>query len=58
MKRVVFGRGVEVYGAINMRTDGTNVVMAYRKEKLNAGWDIYCLEPGRDGVMEYKPDVA
>ncbi len=58
LRNVVFGRAVEVYGAINLRTDGKNLVMAYRKEKLNAGWDIYCLEPGANGLLEYKPDVA
>jgi hypothetical protein len=56
MERTVLARGVEVYGAINLRTDGKNVVMAYRKEKLRAGWDIYCLEPDRAGQLTYVPD--
>lgn len=58
MKRTVLARGVEVYGAINLRTDGQNVVMAYRKEKLKAGWDIYCLEPDKTGQLTYVPSRA
>ncbi len=58
IQRTVLGRGVEVYGAINLRTDGKNVAMAYRKEKVNAGWDIYCLEPDRTGQLMYVPDRA
>jgi len=55
MERTVFARGVEVYGAINLRSDGTRIVMAYRKEKLRAGWDLYCLEPDDDGVLTFVP---
>lgn len=45
------GRSIAVYGAINLRTDGTRVVMAYKMERSTAtkGWDIYSLEPVAPG---------
>jgi beta-lactamase superfamily II metal-dependent hydrolase len=50
-------RSIAVYGAINLRTDGTHVVMAYKLEqsKPAKGWDIYVLEPaGENGPLVYK----
>ncbi|HBG05394.1 MAG TPA: hypothetical protein DDY22_07540 [Geobacter sp.] len=50
-------RSVAVYGAINLRTDGEKVVMAYKLEQSTPvkGWDIYKLEPaGSSGRLIYK----
>lgn len=50
-------RSIAVYGAINLRTDGTRVVMAYKLERSKPakGWDIYLLEPaGENGPLIYK----
>lgn len=50
------GRSIAVYGAINLRTDGTRVLLAYKLEqsKPQKGWDIYLLEPqGDDGPLAY-----
>ncbi|MCC2958196.1 MBL fold metallo-hydrolase [Massilia sp. IC2-477] len=40
-------RSIAVYGAINLRTDGERVVLAYKLERSTPakGWDIYKLEP-------------
>lgn len=49
-------RSVAVYGAINLRTDGTRVLLAYKLEqsKPTKGWDIYLLEPqGEGGPLAY-----
>ena len=52
-------RNVVVYGAINLRSDGKKVVMAYRLEenRQNAGklaeWDVYRLEPDASGQLAY-----
>lgn len=49
-------RSVAVYGAINLRTDGQRVVMAYkleRENKLDKKWDIYRLEPDAQGSLQY-----
>lgn len=52
-------RNVTVYGAINLRTDGKKVVMAYMRERLaNYGgelrkWDIYRLERPGNGRLSY-----
>lgn len=49
-------RSISVYGAINLRTDGTKVVMAYKLERSKPAkaWDIYVLEPaGRGGPLAY-----
>lgn len=49
-------RSIGTYGAVNIRTDGERVVIAYkietasRKDKL---WDIYLLEP-EDGELQFK----
>jgi hypothetical protein len=49
-------RSVAVFGAINLRTDGTRIVMAQKIElprALDKKWDIYCLEPDQNGVLRY-----
>jgi beta-lactamase superfamily II metal-dependent hydrolase len=52
-------RNVTVYGAINLRSDGKKVVMAYRLERNRvigtrlAEWDIYRLEPDTSGKLAY-----
>lgn len=48
-------RSVAVYGAINLRTDGEKVVLAYKLERSTPakGWDIYKLEPDADGRLAY-----
>jgi hypothetical protein len=49
-------RSIGTYGAVNVRTDGNRVVMAYKiemntcKDKI---WDIYTLEP-EGGVLRFK----
>lgn len=54
----IFGRNVAVYGAINLRTDGHRVVMAYKleREAKRGGrltkWDLYRMEPV-SGVLTY-----
>jgi beta-lactamase superfamily II metal-dependent hydrolase len=50
-------RSVAVYGAINLRTDGEKVVLAYKLERSTPakGWDIYKLEPDvATGRLVYK----
>jgi beta-lactamase superfamily II metal-dependent hydrolase len=49
-------RSVAVYGAINLRTDGEKVVLAYKLERStpSRGWDYYVLEPDADGRLVYK----
>lgn len=49
-------RSVAVYGAINLRTDGEKVVLAYKLERSTPtrGWDIYKLEPDADGALVYR----
>ncbi len=48
-------RSVDVYGAINLRTDGKRIVMAQKLEKKrgNDVWDIYQIEKGADGEFRY-----
>jgi hypothetical protein len=49
-------RSIAVYGAINLRTDGHRVVMAYKLErnsKPDKKWDIYKLEPDEQGDLQY-----
>lgn len=48
-------RSVAVYGAINLRSDGTRIVMAQKVEaprKVTAEWDVYRIEQ-QDGVFRY-----
>lgn len=50
-------RSIAVYGAINLRTDGEKVVMAYKVEepKPSKEWDYYVLEPlGSNGPLGYQ----
>lgn len=50
-------RSIAVYGAINLRTDGEKVVMAYKVEepKPSKEWDMYVLEPlGPNGPLGYQ----
>jgi beta-lactamase superfamily II metal-dependent hydrolase len=49
-------RSVAVYGAINLRTDGEKVVLAYKLERSTPGrgWDIYQLEPDSNGELVYQ----
>ena len=48
-------RSVDVYGAINLRTDGQRIVMAQKLEKKRGSseWDIYQLEKGTGGRLLY-----
>ena len=48
-------RAVTSYGAINLRSDGEKVVMAYMKEKSSRSsrWDVYPLEMNEQGDFEY-----
>jgi hypothetical protein len=48
-------RAVTSYGAVNLRSDGEKVVMAYMKEKTSRSsrWDVYPLEINENGVLEY-----
>ena len=41
------GRTIEVYGMINVRTDGKDIVIAQKLEQVadRGFWDIHCLEP-------------
>ena len=50
-------RNVTSYGAINFRSDGEKVVMAYMLEKDSAArrWDIYQLESTNNGPLHYVP---
>jgi beta-lactamase superfamily II metal-dependent hydrolase len=51
----LLGRAVATYGAIQLRTDGERVVLAYKVEQSSAakGWDIYKLEPSPSGELTY-----
>jgi len=54
-------RAVTSYGAINLRSDGERVIMAYMKEKTSRSsrWDVYSLEINENGVLEYlESDLA
>ena len=47
----IFKRNVGVYGAVNLRTDGTTAVIAFRKEKAppTSRWFFYELRPDQNG---------
>ncbi|MEW8660691.1 MAG: hypothetical protein AB2603_20460 [Candidatus Thiodiazotropha endolucinida] len=49
-------RNVTVYGAINIRSDGKKVVIAYMLEKPSRSrrWDVYTLESTSGGALQYK----
>jgi len=49
-------RSIAVYGAINLRTDGTNVILAQKIEaprRKDNEWDIYVLECQPDGRLQF-----
>jgi beta-lactamase superfamily II metal-dependent hydrolase len=48
-------RTVSVYGLINLRTDGTKVILAQKLEQPapRGEWDIYRLEPNDQGQLEF-----
>lgn len=54
-------RNVTVYGSINLRTDGTNTIVAYKLEEERrfgkglAKWDIYPLTRTGNGPISYQP---
>lgn len=50
-------RSVAVYGAINLRSDGSRIVMAQKIEAPKSptqAWDVYALEPDAAGVLRYR----
>jgi len=50
------GRSIAVYGAINLRSDGVNTVLAYRLERASSpkqSWDIYQLEPDANNNLRF-----
>jgi hypothetical protein len=53
-------RSIAVFGAINVRTDGRNVVVAQKLEtprrsgRKTIKWDIYCLESQDNGPLIYQ----
>jgi len=55
-------RNVTVYGSINLRTDGTCTIMAYKLEKERmtgknlSKWDIYPLTRTGNGPIAYQPE--
>lgn len=49
-------RSIGTYGAVNVRTDGERVAIAYKIEtttRKDKFWDIYLIEP-EDGVLRFK----
>jgi hypothetical protein len=49
-------RSVAVYGMINLRTDGTRILLAQKLEQPATGgnrWDIHLLEPDANGRLQY-----
>ena len=56
----VLERNVTVYGAINLRTDGRNIVMAQKLEQPRSTsgsltvWDVYPLERNASGRFEFR----
>lgn len=54
------GRTVEIYGMINVRTDGEKIIVAQRLERKSdrGAWDIHRLEPSTNGgVLNYVDDM-
>jgi hypothetical protein len=54
-----FQRSIAVYGAINLRTDGNDVVIAQKIESPRSKdkkWDIYVLRRDPSGVLRYEPE--
>jgi ABC-type nitrate/sulfonate/bicarbonate transport system substrate-binding protein len=53
----IIERSVANYGMINLRTDGTNVLLAQRLEtqrSKKARWDIHLLEPDQNKRLKYQ----
>lgn len=53
----IIERSVANYGMINLRTDGTNVMMCQRLEKKRSKsqrWDIHLFEPDQNGRLKYQ----
>ena len=51
-------RSVAVYGLINLRTDGTKILLAQKLERRRPNkdeWDVHRLEPDRSGALRYVP---
>ncbi|HZA57197.1 MAG TPA: hypothetical protein VE616_23340, partial [Candidatus Udaeobacter sp.] len=48
-------RTVSVYGLINLRTDGSKVILAQKLEKPGprGEWDIHRLEPDAEGHLKF-----
>jgi hypothetical protein len=49
-------RSIAVFGAINIRTDGRRVIIAYKIERptrKDKKWDIYQLEPTEKGILHF-----
>jgi hypothetical protein len=49
-------RSVARYGMINLRSDGTNVLMAQKLEKprsKGSKWDLHRFEPDASGALHY-----
>ena len=48
------GRSVDVYGAINLRTDGRSAVVAFRNEQPKGykRWFVYRLEKDTNGAFQ------
>lgn len=57
-------RNVTVYGSINLRTDGTHTILAYKLERERRSgkgltkWDIYPLTRSGHGPISYRPEHA
>lgn len=55
-------RNVTVYGSINLRTDGSDTILAYKLEQERqygnaiSKWDIYPLTRSGNGPISYRPD--
>ncbi len=53
------GRSIDVYGAISLRTDGNDVVVAQRIERPSGKskqWDIYPLRKQKNGDFKYESE--
>jgi beta-lactamase superfamily II metal-dependent hydrolase len=48
-------RNIAVYGMITLRSDGDKVIIAQKKEKKGAGFQIYKLLPNKNGELAYLP---
>jgi beta-lactamase superfamily II metal-dependent hydrolase len=46
-------RNIAVYGMITLRSDGEKAIIAQKKEKKGAGFQIYKLTPNKNGELAY-----